>query len=516
MEKTRKEILPHIFKMSMLWNVLPYYGFLHEWRRLLEMINIETKWIWEQNKEVLTYLGRDYRRNIKLTPDNHVTVENKIQKAKRSWLDLFLFSFESGMIEKYIDFYTFINHLDKNEVIIIDRHSLLFEYLQIIYWTKEKISSIVPAVLCPLFKKEIKSFKRSETDRMKRCIQINNTKAIVIEKNKESVSLYTVISPTLKIYSMTVFNIDLKSFIKKCEKNKSWKISDWVWIPRKLKIYRFTFFDLYKLIKDVEEISKIKETQFGFNSLSIGSLLKEDYSRCSKYKILFDSNASKVNEKLMEFVFSRKTLILVYEGKVYTFKWVNKLKDLKHWILFGDKIIEDTNNNYLALSMVGTHYLKMILKENEKTSTEKKNFIKDLIETTKLWNNCYVVFNRNDLTLKTSFIEVLNDIAILSLCPKIDVKIHKRWDENGILEMLEHIPNILVCRLETDDLELVYKLMKNKKLIDKLIDEKVSLLFEGIEIKPRSICSKQDQKKLNNEILIKQNIKLKLLKNHDF
>ena len=42
-EDASKRRLPTIFKMSMLWNILPYYEHIHRWRSLLEKINTETK-----------------------------------------------------------------------------------------------------------------------------------------------------------------------------------------------------------------------------------------------------------------------------------------------------------------------------------------------------------------------------------------------------------------------------------------------------------------------------------------
>ena len=50
--------------MSEFWNVHPYYGHIHSWRRLFEKINTETKEIWNQNREQLIYIDREFKRVI--------------------------------------------------------------------------------------------------------------------------------------------------------------------------------------------------------------------------------------------------------------------------------------------------------------------------------------------------------------------------------------------------------------------------------------------------------------------
>ena len=64
MEKTKEYSLPAIFKLSVLSNLLPYFGFLHEWKIILESMNKKTKKIWEKNIEAFLYLGRDHKFKV--------------------------------------------------------------------------------------------------------------------------------------------------------------------------------------------------------------------------------------------------------------------------------------------------------------------------------------------------------------------------------------------------------------------------------------------------------------------
>ena len=131
MERIRAKKLPPIFKMSVLCNILPYYGHLHIWRKLLEMINSKTKDIWDQNREQLMYIGRDFKRDIEL--DNLKICINKL-RPNRSWLDLFTLSLSNDFRLQNVFFITTLtDNLNEDEVIIIDSHDDIFKAYQIQY-----------------------------------------------------------------------------------------------------------------------------------------------------------------------------------------------------------------------------------------------------------------------------------------------------------------------------------------------------------------------------------------------
>ena len=55
-----------MFNISATWNIHPYYGHIHRWRRLLEKLYTETKEIWNQNREQLIYIGIEFKRDIEM------------------------------------------------------------------------------------------------------------------------------------------------------------------------------------------------------------------------------------------------------------------------------------------------------------------------------------------------------------------------------------------------------------------------------------------------------------------
>ena len=122
--------LPPIFKMSVLCNILPYYGHLHRWRRLLEKINTKTKDIWDQNREQLMYVGRDFKREIGL---HKFTKIKRNLRPNRSWIDLFSLFLLVDVCLNEFDITNLIKNLNENEVIIIDSHDDIFIDDQIHY-----------------------------------------------------------------------------------------------------------------------------------------------------------------------------------------------------------------------------------------------------------------------------------------------------------------------------------------------------------------------------------------------
>ena len=94
MESISTKKLPPIFKLSLLSKILPYFGYLHDWKWILESINKKTNNIWEENKEVLKYWGRDLKLSIYLEDRLIKLSENILLKAE-------LFKFQT---ERFFDF----------------------------------------------------------------------------------------------------------------------------------------------------------------------------------------------------------------------------------------------------------------------------------------------------------------------------------------------------------------------------------------------------------------------------
>ena len=307
MEIENKWKVPLIFKMSLLCCILPYYGHLHRWRRLLETLSSKTREIWNQNKDALIYWGKDFKSNIEINYKNYQDIENKIQSSKRSWLDLFSLSLFSNAIWKRIDFSIFISNLEENEAVIFNPHNDLFKDYQIIYWKKDKIPDILPAVLCPSFKSEVKKFNGSELNRLRHFF-INDPyiKSVVVERNQDEVSVYTVMSQTLKL-KFNKFNYnywDLKSYYKHTNQNQIWEVSDWVCKPKRFRVCWINFNDINSIITDASKICKTNDIKFWINSKYNKDLsLDKTLNNLKKYRITFWAKPIQFNEEYQSLCF---------------------------------------------------------------------------------------------------------------------------------------------------------------------------------------------------------------------
>ena len=314
MERINTKKLPSIFKMSVLWNILPYYGHIHRWRRLLEKINTETKEIWDQNREQLMHIGKDFKREIEL--DNLKEFTEHL-RPNRSWLDLFVLSLSYRFQGYEVDFTNLIKNLNEDEVIIIDSHDDIFKGYQIHFWNKDRISDILPAIKCPMFKSEIMIPNTNEINKISQFIyDQNNTKSIVIEKTDYKLCINLVYDDIIKITPRTFFSFhQTKLFDKLKKRYKLWKIDDCVCKPKKIRVLVDDFKGFRNTIEDLEKASNI-------NDVKLGILIKfKSYGRFfSNYDtIVFNHSVRRMSDKESNFIFTGKSLTVASEGNYYNF-----------------------------------------------------------------------------------------------------------------------------------------------------------------------------------------------------
>ena len=142
MVQTNIESLPPIFKLSALCNILPYFGYLHEWKNLLESISTGTNQVWNENRVALMHWGKDYKQetwlifgygkfqinkgipqNLELftiTTNWFDWVDN--EKKKNNWINIRLITL-------------LLNRLNTDYVIVIGQH-IVNSLKSITIWTK--------------------------------------------------------------------------------------------------------------------------------------------------------------------------------------------------------------------------------------------------------------------------------------------------------------------------------------------------------------------------------------------
>ena len=91
---------------------------------------------------------------------------------------------------------------------------------------------------------------------------------------------------------------------------------------------------------------------------------------------------------------------------------------------------------------------------------------------------------------------------------KCDIKIESNLNENDILKMLKHISTSFTWRLETDDLDCIWRLLGCNGLFDKLEELGITFLFNGTEIKPKKINNEEDKRNFVDEVRSKVKISM--------
>ena len=258
MEKKVNWKLPPIFKLPLLSRILPYFGYLHMWRRLLTQINKETEKIWEDNTEALVYIGRNFKKE-KVLP-SYINLSN----IRRSFIDLYSLVISNSKLDSPLfmkHFLSLIKKLNKNEVIIWDIHKSCINKYSIWFCKEEDIHLILPAVLCSSFKIDWYEFD-DDFSLFNLMIRLNKfqSKSIVIEKEFRSMFLYSVFSSILRIDNIYDWNIDTKELTG--DMIERWQIKNWDCRPTKLQANIDNNVKNIKSILDQSCIETINDVQF--------------------------------------------------------------------------------------------------------------------------------------------------------------------------------------------------------------------------------------------------------------
>ena len=270
------------------------------------------------------HIGRDFKRDIELDSSDIDTSE---LRPNRSWIDLFSLSLSYNINFYAFDFTILVENLNEDEVIIIDSHDDIFKWYRIHYWSKERISNILPAVNCPSFKFETKNFKTSEISKI---IQFNDdqihTKSIVIENTGEKLSINLIYGNTIKIARNTLYMDRHTIFFNKLkERYKLWEIDDCACKPKKIRVLADDFENLEYAINKLKWMSNINDSKLGMYIYS-----EENDRSFSKYDTMFFNHSARwMSDKGTNFIFTGDTLAVVVDGNHYNFRLDQRTKKSK-------------------------------------------------------------------------------------------------------------------------------------------------------------------------------------------
>ena len=464
MESISTKKLPPIFKLSLLSKILPYFGYLHDWKWILESINKRTNDIWDQNKEELKYWGRDLKLSLFLENSSIKFSENIVSKAD-------LFKFQTDRLCKFhqdtektqdkikelkIDslILQLCNQLNEDNAIVFQKWR--YNTDEIFLQTRTEIVEKIPSLKCTSSILEIKEFEDSQAQDLWKYITDSIWLKRVIVK-KDEYNIFEVNSITSHhFFHWKKYNILRKEVKEKLVTYYSCPVSNCIWKPKILwfkneyhneisevqidEMWGLSLLDnahRLKVIENVETLSKI----------SYLSRIKQQFP---KLEILFDFYSRRDDiewEGDDEIEINSRLITLVTNGEERIFH----ISGDKKW--FVGCILDFEFNEKESIAIINWGYISLIniiLQTNSKSEIKDQTLIDNLKEKTRLKNDKYIIADTNALELQINAFQIEKYINITKYFKCINIKINTTESEyKEEIEEINKLPKQWSIRIET-------------------------------------------------------------------
>ena len=380
MEQTNSKSLPPIFKLSALCNILPYFGYLHEWKNLLESISMGTNQVWNENRVALMHWGKDYRQEIWLIYYDEEFIINKsipqnleLFTLTTNWFDWFSNRKKIGNNWINIRLVTLLlNRLNINNAIVIDQH--INNYLKsITIWTEHEAEESTPSPMCTSITSNIMKFDEDKVaDLWRHIYEKVKSRRVVLKKKEDNIIEVNSVVPHSMLENED-YNL-LSSDYEKMKDNFSCPVDNWICKPASLWWWPFEiikYMDQFKFGSLTEETSKeitrkmwVLSTTKNIKQLKVSRMINNfsSFENLLKLKeaipnteIVFDFKYIKTESKDLSWKFrmNAKEVTWMFKEREWNFEqigdWIND-----HILYFSDiKPIE--NSSYAILKMKKIH-----------------------------------------------------------------------------------------------------------------------------------------------------------------
>ena len=168
MEQFEPRPLPTIFKFSHISWVLAYYGWLHEWKVLMELLSKDTSKIWKDNLNAFINWGENLKAHLRIEyrPEKSEKLISNLELNYKFidcfyvdsyWLKLFISKINKGWFSNNVIFVSpydyFIDGILNEEAYkYLDPWDSRF--YKILICTEEQASKKISAIKCPNFKEK--------------------------------------------------------------------------------------------------------------------------------------------------------------------------------------------------------------------------------------------------------------------------------------------------------------------------------------------------------------------------
>ena len=524
MESISIKKLPPIFKLSLLSKILPYFGYLHDWKWILESINKKTNNIWDQNKEELKYWGRNLKLSlylvsivIKLFVKNNIRLKAELFKFTTNWFfelhqdtEETLDKIQEWEIDSLI--LQLCNQLNEDNAIVFQKWDYKID--EIFLQTRTEIAEMIPSSKCTSSILEIKEFEDSQAqDLWKYITDSIKLKRVIVKKNENNTfevdsitshhyldwDEYNILSEEVRKRLVTYYSCLISNCI--CKPNILWlkkeflsKISeeqiDEIWGLSLLEnAHRLNVIRALKAFSEINYLSKVKrqfpklEILFNFRSW------RHDIEWEGDYEIF-------INSRLITWVANGEEKIFHISG--YDKGYVNSIVDLK----FNEK-------ENIAIIKWGEILLQdVILQTNSKLEIKDQTLIDNLKEKTRLEDSQYIIVDTSEIELQINAFKIKEYTTIAKYFKYINIRIKeteskykeeieeinklpKQWSIQIMINNMRDFVNTDVLNLIDQDFNLI--IVESEEFKIKLIKsnsrsrERMFTVFEPLFYKAKTV-----------------------------
>ena len=445
MESISTKKLPPIFKLSLLSKILPYFGYLHDWKRILESINKKTNDIWDQNKEQLKYWGRDLKLSqyldyswIKHLIENNIRLKADLFKFTTNWFfklhqdtEKTLDKIQEWEIDSLI--LQLCSQLNEDNAIVFQKWDYKID--EIFLQTRTEIAEMIPSPKCTSSILETKMFEDSQAqDLCKYIADSIPSKRVIIKKNENN---------TFEVYSITFqhqlnlkdYNISDEEVRERLVTYYSCPVSNcickpktlWLWnrYPNKMSEEQIDEIWGLSLLENAHQLKVIGKVE-KFSQLSYFSRIKQQFP---KLEIFFYFEAFRNDIKLYEddeIYINSGLITLVANGE----ERICRIIEDKKWCVEKILGIEFNEKENIAIINWGDIWLwNVILQTNSKSEIKDQTLIDKLKEKTRLEDSQYIIVDNSALELQIDASKIKKFLTIAKYFKFINIFINETKSE---------------------------------------------------------------------------------------
>ena len=443
MESISTKKLPPIFKLSLLSKILPYFGHLHDWKMILESMNKKTNDIWNQNKEVFKYWGRDLKFSLPIDGIFIILSKNILLKAElfKIQTDRFIKFHQDtektlGKIKELkIDrlILQLCSQLNEDNAIVFQKWSNFID--EIFFQTRKEIAEMVPSSKCTSSIIEIKEFEDNQAqDLWKYITDSIRLKRVIVKKNDNNT--FEVDSITYyHFFNQEKYNILNEEVKERLVTYYSCPVSNCICKPKNL-LFKNEYHNKIseELIDEIWGLSvlenahqlKVNRIIKTFSEISNLSRIKQKFP---KLEIFFDFNSRRDNikwDRNSQIDINSRLITLVAKGEERVFnirggviKSVGGIVGLE----FNEK------ENIAIINWAFIWLRNVVLQTNSKSEIKDQTLIDTLKEKTRLEDSQYIIVDTRKLELQINAFQIEEYTSIAKYFKSINIKINQTESE---------------------------------------------------------------------------------------